>query len=75
MTDKGRSARAPTYFELMDAYERQLLKQALEQAFGNELEAAQSLRLSAHTFELKCDRLDIDRRKHRLPSPTARAEW
>jgi DNA-binding NtrC family response regulator len=64
------------FYALVDGYERQLLTQALEQAFGDEKEAARALGLSLTVFQLKADRLDVDRRKHRLqPPPGPRAEW
>jgi hypothetical protein len=61
MTDKRPAARAATFYERVDAFERQLLVDALEQAYGDERKA-RAIGLSLTTLELKLERLDVDYR-------------
>ena len=73
MTHNTRAGQTRTFYERLDQFERQMLQEALEQAFGNELEAARALGLSLTTLQLKLERLEVDCRKLRAPGP--RAEW
>ena len=67
-TGKRAPVRRPSYFEMLDQFERELLEDAIERAKGDKKKAAAALGLALHVFELKVQRLGIDRgpcRSHR----------
>ena len=60
------------YYAQVDAFERELLQQALDDARGDRAKAARAIGLSLVTFELKSERLGIG---CRLVTPPPRGEW
>lgn len=70
---KRRSTRPATFYDLMDAYERQVLTQALSDHGGDLDGAAGTLGLSVHAFAMKAERLLLLLRPPRAPGPGA--EW
>ena len=58
MTDKRR----PTYFEMLDTFEREVLQATLESAGWNETVAAEALGLTLVSLQLKTEPLQILRR-------------
>ena len=62
MSDQPRPARPATFYERVDEFERQLLADALEQAYGDEREVARALGLSLTALELKLARLGVEYR-------------
>jgi DNA-binding NtrC family response regulator len=76
MTDQRPAARVATLVQRLDAFEKQLIEQALRDNDneGDKDEAAKSLGLSVTTLELKVERLNFEDGA-RQRSPGARAEW
>jgi len=60
MTDHRRAARVATLVQRLDAFEKQLIEEALRDNFGDREATAKSLGLSMATLALKTERLDID---------------
>ena len=59
ITEQQTPLQIATFYEKLDAFERDLLQRALDAARGGQRKAAHSLGLSVAGFELKAERLGV----------------